>query len=73
MLAGSLAAGGLHLYGSQPTLPAITAIAGWEVGGMNIADVAAGMDARLQALEATPLMLKAKTTPVSSLPLSRQV
>lgn len=60
MLAGSLAAGGLHLYGTQPTLPANTAIAGWEVGGMNIADVAAGMDSRLQALEATPLVMKAK-------------
>ncbi|MEK5036023.1 VanW family protein [Paenibacillus sp. FSL R7-0302] len=60
MLAGSLAAGGLHLYGTQPTLPANTVIAGWEVGGMNIADVTAGMDSRLQALEATPLMLKAK-------------
>lgn len=60
MLAGSLAAGGLHLYGTQPTLPANTAIAGWEVGGMNIAEVKAGMNSRLQALEATPLMLKAK-------------
>ncbi|MFD2411773.1 VanW family protein [Paenibacillus rhizoplanae] len=60
MLAGSLAAGGLHLYGTQPTLPANTAIAGWEVGGMNIAEVKAGMDSRLQALEATPLVMKAK-------------
>lgn len=60
MLAGSLAAGGLHLYATQPTLPANTAIAGWEVGGMNIAEVKAGMNSRLQAMEATPLMLKAK-------------
>ncbi|WP_405104726.1 VanW family protein [Paenibacillus sp. FSL K6-1217] len=60
MLAGSLAAGGLHLYGTQPTLPANTAIAGWEVGGMNIAAVEAGIHSRLQALEATPLVLKAK-------------
>lgn len=60
MLAGSLAAGGLHLYGTQPTLPANTVIAGWEVGGMNIAEIKAGMDSRLQALEATPLVMKAK-------------
>ncbi|NQX47228.1 VanW family protein [Paenibacillus tritici] len=59
ILAGSLAAGGLHLYGTQRTLPASTVIAGWEVGGLNIADVQAGLDTKLQALEAIPLDLKA--------------
>lgn len=59
LLAGSLAAGGLHLYGTQRTLPAGTAISGWVVGGLNIDEVQAGLRSRLQKLEATPLTLKA--------------
>lgn len=59
LLAGSLAAGGLHLYGTQRTLPADTAISGWEVGGLDIAEVQAGLQARLRTLEATSLTLKA--------------
>ncbi|WP_039834827.1 VanW family protein [Paenibacillus sonchi] len=60
ILAGSLVAGGLHLYGSQQTLPPKTLVAGWDVGGMEIADVRAGLATRLQALEAVPLVLKAE-------------
>lgn len=60
ILAGSLVAGGFHLYGSQTTLPKRTSIAGWDISGQDIAQVRAALEAKLQALEATPLTLKAK-------------
>ncbi|AIQ32682.1 hypothetical protein P40081_34720 [Paenibacillus sp. FSL P4-0081] len=60
ILAGSLVAGGFHLYGTQTTLPKGTAIAGWDISGQDITEVTAALEARLQALEATPLTLKAK-------------
>ncbi|MBW4081626.1 VanW family protein [Paenibacillus sp. S150] len=61
ILAGSLAAGGLHLYGTQHTLPAKTFVAGWDVGGIEISEVRTGLASRLKALEAVPLVLKAET------------
>ncbi|KAI7261083.1 hypothetical protein KC345_g9903 [Hortaea werneckii] len=60
ILAGSLAAGGLHLYGAQRTLPRGTTIAGWDVGGLDIAGVQSGLNAQLAALESIPLTLKAR-------------
>ncbi|MHA6532741.1 VanW family protein [Paenibacillus sp. BAC0078] len=60
ILAGSLVAGGLHLYGNQHTLPKKTAIAGWDIGGMDFAEVRTGLKSRLKALESVPLVLKAE-------------
>lgn len=70
ILAGSLAAGGLHLYGSQRTVPAGTVIAGWDIVGQEISAVQTGLDARLRALEAIPLHLKAGTNTELSLTLA---
>lgn len=60
ILAGSLLAGGFHVYGSQQTLPKNTRLAGWDIGGMDIAEVRSGLAARLNALENLPLVLKAE-------------
>ena len=60
ILAGSLVAGGLHLYGTQPNLPKGTAIAGWDISGLDMAEVKSGLNTRLKALEAVPLTLKAE-------------
>ena len=60
LLAGSLLAGGLHVYGTQQTLPKGTRLAGWDIGGMNISEVRSGLTARLNALESVPLTLKAE-------------
>ncbi|CAH1209479.1 hypothetical protein PAECIP111892_03224 [Paenibacillus auburnensis] len=60
LLAGSLVAGGLHIYGNQQTLPKGTRLAGWDIGGMDISEVRRGIAARLSALEAVPLILKAE-------------
>ncbi|WP_042195605.1 VanW family protein [Paenibacillus camerounensis] len=59
LLAASLLAGGLHLYGGQHTLPKDTRLAGWDIGEMEIAEVRSGLAARIDALEAIPLVLKA--------------
>ncbi|NUU60964.1 VanW family protein [Paenibacillus agri] len=59
ILVGSLVIGGLQLYTSQRTLPDEINLAGWEIGGMNIDDVQSGLEQRLRALEALPLILKA--------------
>ncbi|UQZ33805.1 vancomycin resistance protein [Paenibacillus sp. PK3_47] len=60
LLAGSLLAGGLYIYGSRQTLPEGTVIAGWEIGGMEFAEVRSGLDSRLESLESLPLVLKAE-------------
>ncbi|GGF87947.1 vancomycin resistance protein [Paenibacillus albidus] len=60
ILAGSLVAGGLHLYAGQPTLPEGTRLAGWEVGGMDYGEVRSGLEQRLVALESLRLTLTAK-------------
>ncbi len=60
LLAGSLVAGGLLIYGNQQTLPKGTRLAGWDIGGMDISEVRSGIAARLSALEAVPLILKAE-------------
>ncbi|WP_342563281.1 VanW family protein [Paenibacillus sp. FSL R7-0345] len=59
LLTGSLLAGGLHVYGGQQTLPKNTRLAGWEIGGMDIAEVRSVLAVRLKALESLPLVLKA--------------
>lgn len=59
ILTGSLTAGGLHLYGTQRTLPKGTTIAGWDAGGLDIAGVQSVLKSRLAALESIPLTLKA--------------
>ncbi|MEK5025645.1 VanW family protein [Paenibacillus sp. FSL M7-1046] len=60
ILAGSLFTGALHLYGSQKTIPKDTYLAGWNIGGMDIGEVRNGLNTRLEALEAVPLILKAE-------------
>lgn len=70
LLAGSLIAGGLHLYGNQHTLPPKTLLAGWDVGGKEIGEVRTGLAARLKMLEALPLVLKAQ--PNAELPVTLQ-
>lgn len=71
LLAGSLLAGGLHLYGNQQTLPEDTVLAGWEIGGMQAAEVRSGLDARLKALEAVPLVLTAEGNTAMTLTLKQ--
>ncbi|MRN54312.1 VanW family protein [Paenibacillus monticola] len=60
LLAGSLVLGGLHLYGSQNTLPKDTDLAGWDISGMSFVEVRAGLDERLKAIQALPLVLRAE-------------
>ncbi|AIQ49667.1 hypothetical protein R70723_30150 [Paenibacillus sp. FSL R7-0273] len=59
LLAASLLAGGLHLYGGQHTIPKGTRLTGWDIGGHEAAGVRSELAARLEALEAIPLVLKA--------------
>ncbi|WP_068724689.1 VanW family protein [Paenibacillus sp. DMB5] len=59
LLTGSLLAGGLHLYAGQQTVPKGTRLAGWDIGGLDIAEVRSGLTDRLQMLEALLLILKA--------------
>ncbi|WP_379157340.1 VanW family protein [Paenibacillus sp. sgz5001063] len=70
LLAGSLIAGGLYLYGSSVKVPPKTVLAGWDVGGMDITEVRTGLTAKLQALETLPLVLKAE--PNTELPATLQ-
>lgn len=58
ILIGTLVTGGLHLYGSQHTLPKNTSLAGWNIGGMDFDEVRNGLKSRLQELESVPLVLK---------------
>lgn len=60
LLAGSLLAGGLYVYGSKRTLPEGTVLAGWEIGGMEFNEVRSGLDRSLEKLESLPLVLKAE-------------
>lgn len=71
LLAGSLLAGGLHLYGTQQTLPQDTRLAGWDIGGMDISEVRTGLTARLNALESVPLILKAEANTELSVTLKQ--
>lgn len=56
----SLAFGVLHVYGNKGTLPKGTTLASWDIGGMSISDVRIELEARLNALESIPLVLKAE-------------
>lgn len=58
ILAGSLAALGLHLYSNQHTLPKGTSLGGWEVGGMDITEVQKSLEGQLKTLESLPVILK---------------
>ncbi|WP_019915085.1 VanW family protein [Paenibacillus sp. HW567] len=71
ILTGSLVTGGLHLYGNQHTLPQKTAIAGWDLGGMDVAVVRTELKSRLKALESVPLVLKAEGSTETTLTLKQ--
>lgn len=55
VLIGSVAAGGIHLYIGQNTLPDYITVGGWDVGGKKKDEVLRELDARLKQLEEKPL------------------
>ncbi|MDT3427970.1 vancomycin resistance protein YoaR [Paenibacillus forsythiae] len=57
ILAASLVYGGLYLYAGQRSVPERTTLAGWNVGGMDIAKARAELERKLQALHAIPVTL----------------
>ncbi|MFD1776599.1 VanW family protein [Paenibacillus rhizophilus] len=59
ILAVSLVYGGLYLYAGQRSVPKGTALAGWNVGGMDMAQARAELERKLQSLHAVPVTLTA--------------
>lgn len=59
VLIGSVAAGGIHLYIGQNTLPDYIQVGGWDVGGKEKDEVLRELDAKLKKLEETPLTITA--------------
>ncbi|MWV46662.1 vancomycin resistance protein [Paenibacillus sp. HJL G12] len=56
-LIGSLAAGGIHLYISQNTIPNHVVVGGWDVGGKKKDEVLKELNAKLNALQQKTLTL----------------
>ncbi|GIO33339.1 MULTISPECIES: VanW family protein [Paenibacillus] len=57
MLVGSVAAGGIHIYIGQNTIPQQVRIGGWDVGGMKKDEVLKELDTRIKKLEGQPFTL----------------
>lgn len=68
---GSLIYGGFYLYGHKSTLPKGTTLAGWDVGGLKITEVASELDKQLSALESIPLVLKIEENSELTLTLNK--
>lgn len=71
ILAGSLIAGGLHVYAGQQSIPKGTLVAGWEIGGMGIQEARSGISTRLAELESIRLVLKTEGNTELSLTLKQ--
>ncbi|MBY9077562.1 VanW family protein [Paenibacillus sp. HN-1] len=62
LLAVALAYGGVALYAGQSTVPKGTLLAGWDIGGKNIAAAWTELDQKLAGLGAIPLTLRVGDT-----------
>ncbi|MGR6546043.1 VanW family protein [Paenibacillus tundrae] len=58
LLFGSASYGMIYMYVNQPSLPQKVQVGGWQIGGMNRADVMLELDERLQQLADWPVTLE---------------
>ncbi|AIQ14789.1 VanW family protein [Paenibacillus durus] len=57
ILVASLVYGGLYLYAGQRSVPKGTMLAGWSVGGMDIAEARTELDRKMEVLHVIPITL----------------